>query len=276
MKKIKFNKTIKDFGDEWEKFDNKKVGNKELKKIFNTYFRIFPKKIFNKKNIGIDLGSGSGRWAKYIAPMIKKMYLLEPSVKAINVSKKRLQKFKNIEYLNIEINKLNLKSSSLDFAYSLGVIHHLNYPTKCFKIINNKLKKNSPFLVYLYHDFENHHKLYKLIWLLSEYFRKFISKKNFFIKSLLCEIIAIVIYFPLAKISYFLNILNIDVKNVPLSIYKDKSFYIMRNDSLDRFGTKYEKRYSTKDIINLFEKTGFYNIKVSSKEPYWCVIGYKK
>lgn len=276
MKKIKFNKTIKDFGDEWEKFDNKKVGNKELKKIFNTYFRIFPKKIFNKKNIGIDLGSGSGRWAKYIAPMIKKMYLLEPSVKAINVSKKRLQKFKNIEYLNIEINKLNLKSSSLDFAYSLGVIHHLNYPTKCFKIINNKLKKNSPFLVYLYHDFENHHKFYKLIWLLSEYFRKFISKKNFFIKSLLCEIIAIVIYFPLAKISYFLDILNIDVKNVPLSIYKDKSFYIMRNDSLDRFGTKYEKRYSTKDIINLFEKTGFYNIKVSSKEPYWCVIGYKK
>tara|TARA_B100000787_G_scaffold170072_1_gene163820 strand:+ start:3055 stop:3885 length:831 start_codon:yes stop_codon:yes gene_type:complete len=276
MKKIKFNKTIKDFGDEWEKFDNKKVENKELKKIFNTYFRIFPKKIFNKKNIGIDLGSGSGRWAKYIAPMIKKMYLLEPSVKAINVSKKRLQKFKNIEYLNIEINKLNLKSSSLDFAYSLGVIHHLNYPTKCFKIINNKLKKNSPFLVYLYHDFENHHKFYKLIWLLSEYFRKFISKKNFFIKSLLCEIIAIVIYFPLAKISYFLDILNIDVKNVPLSIYKDKSFYIMRNDSLDRFGTKYEKRYSTKDIINLFEKTGFYNIKVSSKEPYWCVIGYKK
>ena len=276
MKKIKFNKTIKDFGDEWEKFDNKKVENKELKKIFNTYFRIFPKKIFNKKNIGIDLGSGSGRWAKYIAPMIKKMYLLEPSVKAINVSKKRLQKFKNIEYLNIEINKLNLKSSSLDFAYSLGVIHHLNYPTKCFKIINNKLKKNSPFLVYLYHDFENHHKFYKLIWLLSEYFRKFIRKKNFFIKSLLCEIIAIVIYFPLAKISYFLDILNIDVKNVPLSIYKDKSFYIMRNDSLDRFGTKYEKRYSTKDIINLFEKTGFYNIKVSSKEPYWCVIGYKK
>ena len=92
----------------------------------------------------------------------------------------------------------------------------------------------------------------------------------------MCEIIAIVIYFPLAKISYFLDILNIDVKNVPLSIYKDKSFYIMRNDSLDRFGTKYEKRYSTKDIINLFEKTGFYNIKVSSKEPYWCVIGYKK
>ena len=49
MKKIKFNKTIKDFGDEWEKFDNNKVEKKELKKIFDSYFRVFPKKLFNKK-----------------------------------------------------------------------------------------------------------------------------------------------------------------------------------------------------------------------------------
>ena len=205
MKKIKFNKTIKDFGDEWEKFDNNKVEKKELKKIFDSYFRVFPKKLFNKKNIGIDLGSGSGRWAKYIVSKVKKMYLLEPSVKAINVSKKRLKNFKNVEYLNIEFKKLNIKNNSLDFAYSLGVIHHLDYPVKCFKIVNKKLKKNSPLLVYLYHNFENHSKLYKLIWNFSEIFRKSISKKNFFIKSILCEIIALLVYFPLAKISYLLN-----------------------------------------------------------------------
>jgi hypothetical protein len=50
----------------------------------------------------------------------------------------------------------------------------------------------------------------------------------------------------------------------------------MRNDALDRFGTKYEKRYSTESIISLFNRTGFNNIKVSTTEPYWCVIGYKK
>ncbi len=276
MKKIKFNKTIKDFGDEWEKFDNNNVTNKELKKIFNSYFDIFPKKLFNSRSIGIDLGSGSGRWAKYIIPKVRKLYLLEPSLKALKISKKRLQKYKNAEYLNIEIKELSLKNNSLNFAYSLGVIHHLEYPVKCFRIINKKLKKKSPFLVYLYHNFENHSKLYRLIWKLSEILRKFICKKSFFTKSILCEIIALLIYFPLAKISYFLNLLNIDVKNIPLSIYKDKSFYIMRNDALDRFGTKYEKRYSTESIISLFNRTGFNNIKVSTTEPYWCVIGYKK
>ena len=274
--KKKFQKTILDFGDEWERFDNNEVSEKELKKIFNSYFRIFPKKFFNKKKIGIDLGSGSGRWAKYIVSKIKKIYLLEPSIKAINVSKKRFKKFNNIEYLNMESKKLNLKNNSLDFAYSLGVIHHLEYQIKYFKIINKKLKKNSPFLVYLYHNFENHSYLYKLIWKFSEIFRKIICKQNFFVKSTICEIIAFLVYLPLSKISFFLDYMGFDTKNVPLSIYKDKSFYVMRNDSLDRFGTKYEKRYSTKSIINLFKKTGFYKIKISTKEPYWCAIGYKK
>ena len=48
----------------------------------------------------------------------------------------------------------------------------------------------------------------------------------------------------------------------------------MRNDSLDRFGTKYEKRYSKKEIIKLFKKSGFKKIKISTNRPYWCAIGY--
>ena len=49
----------------------------------------------------------------------------------------------------------------------------------------------------------------------------------------------------------------------------------MRNDSLDRFGTKYEKRYSREEIISIFKKTGFKNVKISKYRPYWCAIGYK-
>ena len=102
------NQVINDFGNEWAKFDNVLSQIQNLKN-FKLLFLYFPKKFFNKKTVGIDLGSGSGRWAKFIIPKIKKIYLLEPSVKAINVSKKKFKKYKNIEYLNIEIKKLNLK-----------------------------------------------------------------------------------------------------------------------------------------------------------------------
>ena len=41
--------------------------------------------------------------------------------------------------------------------------------------------------------------------------------------------------------------LKLNVFNFPLSDYKNKSFYTMRTDALDRFGTKLEKRFSKKE-----------------------------
>ena len=50
----------------------------------------------------------------------------------------------------------------------------------------------------------------------------------------------------------------------------------MRNDSLDRFGTKIENRFSKKDIKGMLIDCGFYNIKFSDKPPYWTVLSFKK
>jgi len=276
MKKKKFETVVNDFGKEWKKFDNNYLSDNELQKIFNDYFYIFPKKYLKRDKVGIDLGSGTGRWAKFVAKRVKKLFLLEPSVEAISVSKKKLKLYKNITFINQEIKELNNKNLKFDFAYSLGVIHHLNYPNKAFKIINRKLKKDSPFLVYLYHNFEDNNKLYKSIWKLSEVLRYIISKSSFRTKSIICDLIAGIIYFPLAKFSLILSKLQFNIKNIPLNYYKDMPFYVMRNDSLDRFGTTYEKRYSKRDIIKLFKSNGFCNIEISSKQPYWCVVGYKK
>ena len=275
MKSKKFTSTVLDFGDEWDKFDNEKISKNELKKIFNNYFLIFPKKILNKNSVGIDIGSGSGRWADFVVRKVKKLYLLEPSKKALDVSKKKLKLYKNVSYHNVEIKKINTINSKFDFAYSLGVIHHLNYPLKAFKLIKKKLKENSPFLVYLYHDLEENNLFYKFLWKLSEILRWFISKQNFFIKSIITDLIAILIYFPLSRITNLLLVFFSSPKNFPLSYYMDKPFYVMRNDALDRFRTKYEKRYSRSDIIKLFKKSGFKKIKISSKRPYWFAIGYK-
>ena len=52
--------------------------------------------------------------------------------------------------------------------------------------------------------------------------------------------------------------------------------YIIKTDSLDRFGTRVEKRFSKKEIENLMFNGGLCNISFHNEAPYWIAIGYKK
>ena len=84
---------IDDFGEEWNKFDQLKIDQSINEEIFNKYFKIFPWSLINNESVGMDVGAGSGRWSYFIAEKVQKLYLIEPSSKAMNVSKKNLSKF---------------------------------------------------------------------------------------------------------------------------------------------------------------------------------------
>ena len=125
MNKNKNESLIKFFGKRWQKFDQEPI-NTELKKIFEIYFKNFPFNKINKNSAGIDIGSGTGRWAQFILPKVKKLYCLEPSEEAINISKNKLSKYNNCIHLNQSAENLDeISDHSLDFAYSLGVLHHI-------------------------------------------------------------------------------------------------------------------------------------------------------
>ena len=276
MKSKLSNKLIKDFGDEWYRFDQSNLDKKELELLFNIYFSIFPKDTLNKKNVGIDIGGGSGRWTKCLINKVNHIFFVEPSAKAINVAKKNLNNFNNVTFLNQSVFDMKIKNNFADFAFSLGVLHHVEDTLQALKNINLKLKKNAPFLIYLYYNFENRSLAFKILWRVSDFLRLFVSNMPKHIKLFICDSIAVLMYFPLTKFYRFLRYFKISIDNFPLSYYTDLSFYTLRTDSLDRFGTKFEKRFSKKQIEILLNAAGFNNIKFSDKEPFWCVLSNKK
>ena len=73
----------------------------------------------------------------------------------------------------------------------------------------------------------------------------------------------------------YLEKLNLNVTNFPLSSYKNLSFYTMRTDALDRFGTRLEQRFTRDEIKIMMENAGLENIKFSNSKPYWVAVGYK-
>ena len=269
-------KVVQDFGNEWKRFDQSTIKKSELKNIFDQYFSILPLKELNNKSVGFDLGCGSGRWAKFIAPNVKKLNCIDPSFEAISVAKKNLVKFKNINYINSEVNKKILKKNSQDFGYCLGVLHHIPDTLLGIKVCSSLLKTNAPFLIYLYYKFDNRNFLFKSLWKISDFLRLLICLLPFNIKKLFTDLLALLIYYPLARLSYIIDKFRINTSSIPLSFYKDKSFYTMRTDSLDRFGTKLEKRFTKLEIEKLLSLSGFKDIKFSKKTPFWVATCRKK
>ena len=268
-------KTVEDFGEEWNKYNQSSIPDEELKKSWNQYFDMFSFEELSNDSEGFDMGCGSGRWAKFVANKVHLLNCIDPSEKALNVAKRNLSNFSNIRYFNASVNDNILKENSQDFGYCLGVLHHIPDTLEGIKACAKLLKKNAPFLLYLYYNFENRSSFFKLIWRLSDFIRKIISSLSPKTKIFLTSIIAYLIYYPLARFAFISEKLGIDVSNFPLSDYRNKSFYFMKTDALDRFGTRLEKRFSKDEIKRMLQEAGFRDIRFSKNMPFWVSISRK-
>jgi SAM-dependent methyltransferase len=268
-------KNVKSFSDQWVKYDQSGLNDFEAKKIFNNYFSIFPWNKISKLSEGFDIGCGTGRWAKFVAPKVGKLHCIDPS-DAIYVAKRKLKRFKNINYLKKSLDDTGLKCDSQDFGYLLGVLHYVPDAASAIKSCTKLLKPGAPILFYIYYALDNRPVWFKFLWKLSNIFRLIISTLPKFLNFLICDIIALIIYYPLARTVLILKKIGFDFKNFPLYFYSDLSFYVMRTDSRDRFGTPAEKRYSKDQIYKMMKKAGLVKIKFKVKAPYWTVLGFKK
>jgi ubiquinone/menaquinone biosynthesis C-methylase UbiE len=266
---------VKGFGDEWKRFDQSKLDKIERDTIFSTYFSIFPWDKLPSDAIGFDLGCGTGRWAALVAPKVKQLHCIDPS-EALELAKNNLTIHTNCSFHHASVDNIPLENNSMDFGYSLGVLHHVPDTLAGLKSCVEKLKPEAPFLVYLYYAFDNKPLWFKLLWKTSDQFRKVISKLPHTLKFIISQIIALIIYFPLARLAYLFEKLGLNVDNFPLTGYRNVSFYTMRTDALDRFGTRLEQRFTQKEIKSMMLGAGLEEITFNKEIPYWCAVGYKK
>jgi SAM-dependent methyltransferase len=110
------------FGDEWSKFrqDETNLAHDERETIFQNYFRIFPWDLLPPGGgIGADIGCGTGRWAKMVAPRVAHLHLLDASPDALAVARENLENVTNVSFDVGTVGAIPLPDRSLDFAFSL-------------------------------------------------------------------------------------------------------------------------------------------------------------
>jgi SAM-dependent methyltransferase len=267
--------TVAGFGDEWTRFNQDGLSHEAREQIFDDYFSIFPWEALPPDAVGADVGCGSGRWAAVVAPRVKQLLLLDASDDALAVARKNLADAPNVRFEQASVGSLPLEDATLDFAYSLGVLHHVPNTAAAIRSISEKLKPGAPFLVYLYYSFDNRSTLYRGIWRASDVVRRIVSNMPFGLRYWVSQALAMILYWPLARTALLLDWLEICPGSWPLAYYKDKPFYVLRTDALDRFGTRLEQRFSRAEIRIMLEEAGFVGIRFSDKQPYWCAVGIK-
>ncbi len=267
---------VEGFGDEWERFDQSDVPEDELRTLFSYYFHIFPWDDLPPNAEGFDLGCGSGRWARLVAPRVGQLNLVDPSDKALSVARRKLAALNNVTFTQAVVSDPFLPPASQDFGYSLGVLHHIPDTAEGLRACTEKLKPGAPFLLYLYYRFDNRPLWFKLVWRASDSVRQVVSNLPHGLRYVISQIIAATVYWPLARLALLAEKLGASPASLPLSHYRDKSFYTMRTDALDRFGTRLEKRFTRDEIAAMMTAAGLVDLRFSESEPYWCAVGRKR
>jgi SAM-dependent methyltransferase len=266
---------VNTFGDEWLKFQD--YSDTDIHSLAIMYFDILDDTIINKNTYALDIGCGTGRWTKYLSGRIGFMEAIDPS-NAVFAADYLLEKVDNVRISKASIENIPFDDNTFDFAMSIGVLHHIpdtqNAMVDCVK----KVKKGGYFYCYLYYNFDNRSFFFKLFFHASTLIRKVVSNMPGGLKKISCDILAVLTYMPFILVARFFNWLGLKgiAKKIPLSDYANKSFFIIRNDTLDRFGTKLEQRFSKKQVQEMMEKSGLENIVISEASPYYHALGKKK
>jgi SAM-dependent methyltransferase len=263
------------FGDEWTRFDQAELPSADRDAIAAAYFRIFPWSALPPNAVGFDLGCGSGRWAAVVAPRVGTLHCIDASRDALAVARRNLAGLPNVRLHQASVDAIPLADGSCDFGYSLGVLHHVPDTRAGIAAAVRKLKPGAPLLLYLYYAFDNRPWWFRRVWQASEAARFVVSRMPHGLRYAASQLLAAVVYLPLARLARGVEAVGADVSHFPLSAYRRRSFYVMRTDALDRFGTRLEQRFSRAQIAAMMEDAELRDVTFSDSTPYWCAVGFR-
>ncbi len=267
-------KVVDEFGEEWLKFND--FTDQNLKKAAEEYFDIINEKMVNKNSYVIDIGCGTGRWTKYLSSKAGFIEAVDPS-NAIFAADKLLKKIDNVRLTKASVDTLPFPDETFDFAMSIGVLHHIPDTAQAMKDCVRKVKRGGHFYVYLYYNLEKRGLLFRILFRLTDVIRNVVSRLPGTAKKIICDMLAVIIYLPVILLGKFLIFIGLKMAamKMPLSTYFDKPFFLVRNDALDRFGTRLEQRFSKREIEEMMQNCGLANIVISPRVPFYHAVGKK-
>lgn len=264
---------VASFDDEWSRFAD--VDTADIRRLYRQYFDLVPDAWLEPENVVLDAGCGAGRWAYQVARTGARVIALDMGL-SVELAARSTKGFANVACVQGDLGALPIRHRSADWCYSLGVLHHTDDPPAGLRQLVSALRPGGGVLLYLYYDVGSRNPIARASFAVATQVRRVVSKSPRTVVHVVAVLFAIFVYLPLARLARVLRTSGLHrlAEGVPLSFYADRSFRTMRNDSLDRFGTRIEWRFSRSAMATLMREAGLSHITFSERLPYWRAIGW--
>jgi SAM-dependent methyltransferase len=266
--------TVVSFGDEWTKFD--RFSDAEIQRIGDEYFDVVTDVTLPAPATALDLGCGGGRWSRYVASRCAFVEAVDPS-EAVLAAHAATCELANVRVTQASVDTLPFPDNSFDFILCLGALHHIPDTAAALETAVRKLRPGGWMLLYIYYALENRGPGYRLLFGSADLLRRVVSRLPGALKRLSCDALAVIVYLPLVALANAVGILlgGSAAEAIPLHYYSGKSWRVIRNDALDRFGTPLEQRFTREEIAEMMMGVGLEDLRFSHRMPMWHVVGKK-
>lgn len=138
-------KTRESFGYQWTLFSEMVT---DFRENFLYYIEPLDASFFPGK-VGIDVGCGFGRHIYNAATLGAEMVGVDIST-AIDAARRNTQHLPNVHLVQANLYRLPFRQGGFDFAYSIGVLHHLPDPEAGFRCLPSLVKPGGPVFIWVY------------------------------------------------------------------------------------------------------------------------------
>lgn len=138
-------RTRESFGFQWTQFSEMVI---DFRDNFLKYIEPLDESFFPGK-IGLDLGCGFGRHIYNAATFGAEMIGVDLS-DAIESTRANTRALPNVHLVQADVYHLPIRHGALDFAYSIGVLHHTPDPEAAFRCLVPLVKPGGSVFVWVY------------------------------------------------------------------------------------------------------------------------------
>lgn len=212
-----------------------------------------------KGKVVVEAGCGAGRFLEVVAPHAKQAIGIDLSAAVEAARDNLLSRFKSISIVQADLNHLPLRNGSVDFIYSIGVLHHIPDTEGGIRSLVSRLKPGGEITVWLYGP-----RALSPLPLPADVYRFVGSRMR---RSSLLSFLKS--YVPFALRTHRLPGLGRVMKyllpapeypRLPIPSHLRLEWSIL--DAFDRFATRIEKHFTEENLRAILNRAGLVNIKM--------------